>query len=69
MIATSDVFSLSREEIIVAALLASLPVATNIFVLAIRYEARPGRVSGSIFLSTLLALVSFNGWAWLLLAT
>ena len=47
-IATSDVFGLSREEIVAAVLLSSLPVANNVFLIATRYETRPNRVSGAI---------------------
>ena len=63
---TSETFGLSREEIVAAVLLAALPVANNVFVIATRYEVRPGRISSTIFATTLLALVSFNLWAWLL---
>ncbi|MEM6622030.1 MAG: AEC family transporter [Pseudomonadota bacterium] len=41
-------------------LLAALPVANNVFLLATRYEVRPGLVSGAILVSTAVALVSFN---------
>jgi predicted permease len=53
---------------VAAVLLASLPAANNVFVIATRYEVRPGRISTVIFATTLLALGSFNLWAWLLRA-
>lgn len=67
VVAIRPVFGLSREEIAAAILLAALPVANNVFVIATRYDTRPGRVSSVIFISTCLALLSFNLWAWLLL--
>jgi hypothetical protein len=65
-VASRPAFGLSREEIAAAILLAALPVANNVFVIATRHDARPGRVSGAIFASTCLALGTFNLWAWLL---
>ncbi|MFN3262792.1 MAG: AEC family transporter [Pikeienuella sp.] len=67
-VATTDVFGLTREEIVIAVLLASLPVANNVFILALRYETRPNRMSGAILFSTGAALATFNLWAWLLLS-
>ena len=67
-VATSDVFQLTREETVAAVLLASLPVANNVFILATRYETRPNRISGAILFSTGAALLTFNLWAWLLLS-
>ena len=59
----SRVFGLGPELTTAAALLAALPVANNVFVVATRHEARPGLVSGAILISTAAALVSFNLWA------
>lgn len=67
-VATTDIFGLTREEIAIAVLLASLPVANNVFILAMRYETRPNRISGAILFSTAAALATFNLWAWLLLS-
>lgn len=67
-VATSEIFALSREEIVAAVLLSALPVANNVFVVATRYDMRPGRISTVIFGTTLLALGSFNLWAWLLIS-
>ena len=66
-VATSDIFGLTRDEIAAAVMLAALPVANNVFILATRYETRPNRISGAILFSTAMALISFNLWAWLLL--
>ena len=66
-VATRPVFGLTGAEITAATLLAALPVANNVFVIATRYGERPGRISGAIFASTCLALVSFNLWAWWML--
>lgn len=56
-------FGLEGELLVAAVLLAALPVANNVFVLATRYESRPGLISGAILVSTSLALVTFNLWA------
>ena len=48
-------------------LIASLPSAGNIYVLAQRYDADPQRVSAAILLSTLVSVVSFPCVAWLAL--
>lgn len=66
-IATSDIFGLTRDEVAIAVLLSSLPVANNVFLIATRYETHPNRISGAILFSTSFALISFNLWAWLLL--
>ncbi len=63
-VATRPEFGLTQAEIAAAVLLAALPVANNVFVIATRYDERPGRISGAIFASTCLALASFNLWAW-----
>ncbi|MEL6794899.1 MAG: AEC family transporter, partial [Pseudomonadota bacterium] len=67
-VGTSGVFELSRDEIAIAVLLSALPVANNVFLVATRYDARPNRISGAILFSTSLALITFNLWAWFLLA-
>ncbi|MEL7465191.1 MAG: AEC family transporter [Pseudomonadota bacterium] len=67
MVATSEIFDLSREEVAIAVLLSALPVANNVFLVATRYDVRPNRISGAILFSTSLALITFNLWAWLLL--
>ena len=54
--------------LVAAVMLAALPVANNVFILATRYETRPNRISGAILFSTAMALISFNLWAWLLLS-
>jgi len=51
----------------VGVLIASLPSAGNIYVLAQRYDADPKRVSAAILLSTLVSVVSFPWVAWLAL--
>jgi malonate transporter len=51
----------------VGVLIASLPSAGNIYVLAQRYDADPQRVSAAILLSTLVSVVSFPCVAWLAL--
>ena len=66
-VATTPAFGLTREEMVVAVLLSALPVANNIFVIATRYDVRPGLASTAIFMTTTLAIVSFNLWAGLLL--
>lgn len=68
-VATSDIFGLTRDEVAIAVLLSSLPVANNVFLIATRYDAHPNRISGAILFSTGLALITFNLWAWLLLTT
>lgn len=58
---------LERPLIEAGVLLAALPVANNVFLLATRYQVRAGMVSGAILVSTTAALISFNLWAgWLL---
>lgn len=64
LVATRPEFGLGPEAIVAAVLLAALPVANNVFVVATRYDERPGRISGTIFASTCLAIASFNAWAW-----
>ncbi len=51
----------------VGVLIASLPSAGNIYVLAQRHDADPQRVSAAILLSTLVSVVSFPCVAWLAL--
>jgi malonate transporter len=51
----------------VGVLIACLPSAGNIYVLAQRYEADPQRVSAAILLSTIVSVVSFPCVAWLAL--
>jgi predicted permease len=63
----SDLFAVPKALIGPAALLAALPVANNVFVLATRYEARPGVVSASILATTAAALITFNLWAGLVI--
>ncbi|HKK37236.1 MAG TPA: AEC family transporter [Paracoccaceae bacterium] len=63
----ADLFDVPQALIGPAALLAALPVANNVFVLATRYEARPGVVSASILATTAMALVTFNLWAGLVI--
>ena len=45
-------------------LVAALPSASNVSVLAERYGADNGRVTRIIMASTVLAFVSFSGLAW-----
>jgi malonate transporter and related proteins len=51
----------------VGVLIASLPSAGNIYVLAQRYDADPQQVSAAILLSTIVCVVSFPCVAWLAL--
>jgi len=51
----------------VGVLIACLPSAGNIYVLAQRYDADPQRVSAAILLSTIVSVVSFPCVAWLAL--
>ena len=51
----------------VGVLIAGLPSAGNIYVLAQRYEASPQQVSAAILLSTIVSVVSFPCVAWLAL--
>jgi malonate transporter len=51
----------------VGVLIACLPSAGNIYVLAQRYDADPQQVSAAILLSTLASAVSFPCMAWLAL--
>ncbi|WP_158938715.1 AEC family transporter [Burkholderia sp. S171] len=48
-------------------LIACLPSAGNIYVLAQRYDADPPRVSAAILLSTIVSVVTFPCAAWLVL--
>jgi malonate transporter len=48
-------------------LIAALPSAGNIYVMAQRYDADPERVSAAIALSTLISVVSVPVTAWLVL--
>ena len=48
-------------------LIACLPSAGNIYVLAQRYDADPSRVSAAILLSTIASVVTFPCAAWLVL--
>ena len=48
-------------------LIASLPSAGNIYVLAQRYDADPQRISAAILLSILVSVVSFPCVAWVAL--
>ncbi|MGV7246167.1 AEC family transporter [Caballeronia sp. M23-90] len=48
-------------------LIASLPSAGNIYVLAQRYDADPPRVSAAILLSTIASVGTFPCAAWLVL--
>ena len=57
------VFELPSNLIAAATLLAALPIANNVFIIATRYDMRVRVVSGAILVSTTLALVSFNVWA------
>lgn len=57
------VLALEASLVEAGVLLAALPVASNVFILATRYEVRPGMVSGAILVSTTAALISFNLWA------
>lgn len=57
------VLGLEASLVEAGVLLAALPVASNVFILATRYEVRPGMVSGAILVSTTAALISFNLWA------
>lgn len=49
----------------VGVLIACLPSAGNIYVLALRYDGDPERASAAILLSTIVSVVSFPCEAWL----
>jgi len=51
----------------VGVLIACLPSAGNIYVLAQRYDADPRRVSAAILLPTIVSVLSFPCVAWLAL--
>lgn len=62
-----NLLGLPAETVAAGVLLAALPVANNVFLLATRYEVHPGIVSGAILVSTAAALLTFNLWAGFLL--
>jgi malonate transporter len=63
----SHVMTLEPFWVQAGVLIACLPSAGNIYVLAQRYDADPHRVSASILLSTIASVVSFPCAAWLVL--
>lgn len=62
-----SLLGLPEEMVAAGVLLAALPVANNVFLLATRYDVQPGIVSGAILVSTGAALLTFNAWAGFLL--
>jgi predicted permease len=56
-----------RFSVIVLALAAALPSASNVSLLAERYGADNGRIARIILASTALAFLSFSGAVWLLI--
>jgi malonate transporter and related proteins len=61
------VMTLERFWVQAGVLIACLPSAGNIYVLAQRYDADPHRVSASVLLSTLVSVVTFPCAAWFVL--
>jgi predicted permease len=59
-------FEVPPHWALAAVLNAAIPTAANVFVLAERYGVHPARVSSAVFLSTVLALFTFTGFARLL---
>jgi malonate transporter len=57
--------TLSDFALIVIVLVAALPSASNVAILAERYGADNGRVARIIMSSTVIAFVTFTGIAWL----
>ncbi len=57
------VLELPSDLVAAATLLAALPIANNVFIIATHYDTRVRVISGAILVSTTLALVSFNIWA------
>ena len=56
---------ISGFQLMVVALVAALPSASNVSLLAERFGADNGRIARIIMTSTVLAFVSFSGLAWL----
>ena len=63
----SHVMTLEAFWVHAGTLIACLPSAGNIYVLAQRYDADPHRVSAAILLSTISSVVTFPCAAWLVL--
>ena len=63
----SHVMTLEPFWVQAGTLIACLPSAGNIYVLAQRYDADPHRVSAAILLSTISSVVTFPSAAWLVL--
>jgi malonate transporter len=63
----SHVMTLEPFWVQAGTLIACLPSAGNIYVLAQRYDADPHRVSAAILLSTIASVVTFPCAAWLVL--
>ena len=59
-------FDLSRFQIVVLTLVAALPSASNVSLLAERYRANNGRIARIILASTAAAFLSFSAVSWLL---
>lgn len=59
------IWLMDLEPWLVAAgvLLAALPTANNVFLIAMRNNVHPEVVSGAIVASTIAAVISFNAWA------
>jgi malonate transporter and related proteins len=55
------VFPLPPLALEVAMLMSALPVAVNVFVLAVRYEAYVEQASRAMLFSTMLSLVVISG--------
>ncbi len=65
-VVTAFVLGLPRDLVAAATLLAALPTANNVFIIATRFDVRPRLVSGAILVSTAAALVTLNLWAFAL---
>jgi malonate transporter and related proteins len=59
-------FDLSRFQIVVLTLVAALPSASNVSMLAERYRANNGRIARIILASTAAAFLTFSAVSWML---
>ena len=59
---TALILDLPRDLVVAATLLAALPVASNVFIIATRFEVRPRLVSGAILATTAAAILTLNLW-------
>lgn len=65
-IVTALILDLPHDLVTAATLLAALPIANNVFIIATRFDVRPRLISSAILASTAAALVTLNLWAFAL---